>query len=141
MTEPQLVAASGLLALVLVLPPLVALIMRAGWSTALGNREDPPPLPEWANRASRAQRNMVDTIVPFVAIVLGLQMAGVSNENTQLGAALFLWGRVAHAIVYIAGIPYVRTLAFLVSVNGVFRMAREVVPIVSPSMLLSDLFG
>ena len=140
MTEPQLVAATGLLALVLVLPPLVALIRRSGWRTALGNRADLPPFPEWANRATRAQRNMVDTLVPFLAIVLAVQMAGASNENTQLGAALFFWGRVAHAGVYIAGIPYVRTLAFLVSLNGLFRIAREVVPIASPSMLLSDLF-
>jgi uncharacterized MAPEG superfamily protein len=140
MTEPQLVAATGLLALVLVVPPLVALIRRSGLRTALGNREDSRPLPEWANRASRAQRNMVDTMVPFIAIVLAVQMAGASNENTQLGAALFFWGRAAHAVVYIAGVPYVRTLAFLISVNGMFRIAREVVPIASPSMLLSDLF-
>ena len=140
MTEPQLVAATGLLALVLVLPPLAALILRSGWRAALGNREDLPPLPEWANRAVRAQRNMVDTMVPFTAIVVAVMMAGVSNENTQFGASLFFWGRLTHAAVYIAGIPYVRTLAFLVSVNGLFRIAREVVPIASPSMLLSDLF-
>ncbi len=140
MTESQLVAATGLLAFALVLPPLVALTRRSGWRTAFGNREDLPPLPEWANRAARAQRNMIDTLVPFAVIVLGVQMAGVSNEQTHLGAALFFWGRVAHAAVYIAGIPYVRTLAFLVSVSGLFRVAREVVPIASPSMLLSDLF-
>ena len=140
MTEAQLVAATGLLAFFLVLPPLVALIRTAGWQVALGNREAPPPLPEWANRAGRAQRNLVDTLVPFVAIVLGVQMAGVSNEDTQLGAALFFWGRVAHAGIYIAGIPYLRTAAFLVSASGLFRMARQVVPIASPSTLLLGLF-
>lgn len=140
MTEPQLVAAAGILAFFLVIPPLVALIMRGGFRAALGNRESPPPLPEWANRASRAQRNLVDTLVPFVAIVLAVQMAGASNENTQFGAALFFWSRVVHAGVYIAGIPYVRTLAFLVSASGLFRIAREVVPIASPSTLLMDLF-
>ena len=137
MSEAQLVAATGLFAFALVVPPLVALIMRSGFKVALGNRDDVPPLPEWSNRATRAQRNMVDTLVPFIAIVLALQMAGVSNENTQFGAALFFWGRVAHAVVYIAGIPYVRTLAFVVSVNGLLRMAREVLPIVSPSLLFS----
>ena len=140
MTEPQLVAATGLLAFALVLPPLVALIRRAGWRIAFGNREALPPLPEWANRAARAQRNMIDTMVPFIAIVLAVQMAGASNESTQLGAALFFWGRAVHATVYIAGIPYLRTLAFLVSVNGLIHIARAVVPIVTPSMLLSDLF-
>ncbi len=140
MTEPQLVAATGLLAFALVIPPLVALVLRSGWRVAFGNRGEVSPLPEWANRATRAQRNMIDTLVPFVAIVLAVQMTGVSNENTYLGAALFFWGRVAHAACYIAGIPYVRTLAFLVSVSGLIRMAREVLPIASPSTLLSDLF-
>ncbi len=86
MTEPQLLAATGLLAFLLVLPPLVALIMNAGWGAAFGNRADLAPRPEWAQRASRAQRNMVDTLVPFTAIVLAVQLAGVSNEQTQLGA-------------------------------------------------------
>ena len=30
--------------------------------TALGNRADLPPFPEWANRATRARRNMGDTL-------------------------------------------------------------------------------
>ena len=141
MTEAQLLAATGLLALTLAIVPLVALIRRAGLRTALGNRESLPEFPEWANRAVRAQRNMIDTLVPFIAIVVAVQMAGVSNENTQLGAALFFWSRVAHAVVYIAGIPYVRTLAFVVGLNGLFRMTREVLPIASPSMLVSDLFS
>ena len=79
---------------------------------------------------------MVDTLVPFLAIVIAVQMAGLSNENTQFGMALFFWGRVAHAIIYILGIPYLRTLAFAVSLSGMLRVAGEVVPIVS----LADLF-
>ena len=140
MTEPQLLAATGLLAFLLVFPPLVALVMNAGWGAAIGNRADLAPLPEWAQRARRAQRNMVDTLVPFTAIVLAVQMAGVSNEQTQLGAALSFWGRVGHAASYLAGIPYVRTLAFLLSVGGLFRMLGAVLPIASPSMLLMELF-
>ena len=140
MTEPQLLAATGLLAFALVLPPLVALIRSSGLKTALGNRENLMPLPEWANRAVRAQRNMVDTLVPFTAIVLAVQMAGASNESTQLGTALFFWGRVGHAASYMAGIPYVRTLAFLVCVGGLIRVAGAVLPIASPSMLLMELF-
>ncbi len=140
MTEPQLLAATGLLAFGLVLPPFVALIRAGGFRAALGNRGEIPALPEWSARASRAQRNMVDTLVPFLAIVIAVQMAGASNENTQLGMALFFWGRVAHAITYIAGIPYVRTLAFVVSLNGMLRIAGEVVPIATPSTLISDLF-
>ncbi len=140
MTEAQLLAGTGLLAFGLVLPPVVALIRAGGFRMALGNRAEISALPEWAARASRAQRNMVDTLVPFLAIVIAVQMAGLSNENTQFGMALFFWGRVAHAIIYILGIPYLRTLAFVVSLSGMLRVAREVVPIVSPSTLFADFF-
>ncbi len=140
MNEAQLIAATGLLGFALVFPGLIAVVMQGGLKLAIGNREAVGDLPEWAQRAGRAQRNMIDTLVPFLAIVIAIQMAGASNENTQFGAALFFWGRVAHAVSYISGIPYVRTLAFLVSANGMIAIAREVLPIASPSALISDLF-
>jgi uncharacterized MAPEG superfamily protein len=42
----------------------------------------------------------------------------VSNTITLLGAQLFFWGRLAHAILYIAGIPWARTGAWAVSIVG-----------------------
>jgi uncharacterized MAPEG superfamily protein len=42
---------------------------------------------------------------------------------TAFWAAAFFWLRVAHAIVYLAAIPYIRTIVFVlgyVSVIGLF---------------------
>jgi uncharacterized MAPEG superfamily protein len=50
--------------------------------------------------------------------VLVAQIAGKANATTALGATIFFWGRVAHALVYLAGIPYLRTLVFVVAVAG-----------------------
>jgi uncharacterized MAPEG superfamily protein len=136
-SEAQVVIATGLLGFFLVIPPFVALGVRAGFGFLLGNRADAPELPEWGNRAVRAQRNMIDTLLPFAVIMLGVQMAGVSNENTLFGAQLFFWGRLAHAVIYIAGIPYLRTVAFIVSVGGMFRVAQSVLPFASIGSLLS----
>ena len=36
----------------------------------------------------------------------------------RLGGQLFLWARAAYAVIYLIGIPYLRTLAWLVSVIG-----------------------
>jgi uncharacterized MAPEG superfamily protein len=44
---------------------------------------------------------------------------------TALGATLFFWGRVAHAIVYLAGIPWVRTAAWAVSFVGIVMVASQ----------------
>ena len=37
---------------------------------------------------------------------------------TQLGAQLFFWARLAYAVIYLIGIPYLRTLAWIVSAAG-----------------------
>ena len=69
-------------------------------------------------RAKRAHMNMLENLVPFAALVLAAHGLGKLGALTMLGAQLFFWSRLAHAIVYIAGIAYVRTLAFFVGYIG-----------------------
>ena len=83
-----------------------------------GNREGLGEMPGWAGRAARAHRNMLENLVLFAILVLVARAANISNAMTLLGAQLFFWGRVAHAILYIAGIAWVRTAAWTVSVLG-----------------------
>lgn len=83
-----------------------------------GNREGLPPLTGWAGRAQRAHRNMLENLVLFAALVLIAVTSNKSNATTLLGAQLFLWARLAYAVIYVAGIPYLRTAAWLVSVIG-----------------------
>jgi uncharacterized MAPEG superfamily protein len=42
----------------------------------------------------------------------------VSNEWTVLGAQLFFYSRVAHAVIYLAGLPMVRPLAYFIGLAG-----------------------
>ena len=44
---------------------------------------------------------------------------------TVLGAELFFWARVAYALIYLAGWPWVRTLAWFVSVVGMVLIAIQ----------------
>ncbi len=87
-------------------------------ATLAGNREGLPALTGWAGRAQRAHRNMLENLPLFIALVLIAQIASRTNAMTALGAQLFFWGRLAHAIIYVAGVPWLRTLAWLVSVIG-----------------------
>ncbi len=116
--ELQMLVASSLLAIVGAFPNLIAVIWQGGLGVALGNRDNVPQLPEWAIRAERAQRNLLANLIPFAALVLVAHLSGLSNADTALGSTLFFWSRVAYAAIYIAGIPYLRTLAFLVSFVG-----------------------
>lgn len=73
-----------------------------------------PEMPAWVKRCDRAHLNAVESLVPFAALIIVAHLAGVSNEQTALYAAVFFWARVAHAVVFWLGIPFVRTVAFAI---------------------------
>jgi uncharacterized MAPEG superfamily protein len=83
-----------------------------------GNREGLPPLTGWAGRADRAHYNMLENLVLFAALVLIAAISQKTNGTTLLGAQLFFWARLAYAVIYVAGIPFLRTATWLVSVVG-----------------------
>jgi uncharacterized MAPEG superfamily protein len=72
------------------------------------------PQSAWAERALKAHRNAVENLVVFAALVLTAHLLGVSTGLTAFAATLYFWARLAHFLVYTAGIPMARTLAFAV---------------------------
>jgi uncharacterized MAPEG superfamily protein len=83
----------------------------------------PRPVPLWGTRAHRAYLNAVECFAPFAALVIVAHLAGKADAMTALWAMCFFWLRLAHAVVYLLAIPYVRTLVFtlgFVSVAGIF---------------------
>src|SRR3989454_12437897 len=117
-TDLIMLTASAVLTGALVLP--YGLAMWALWPVreVLGNRETPPPLPPWAERARRAQHNMLENFPHFAALVLVVNAAGLANDQTGLGATMFFWARLVHAVVYITGIWWLRAPAYFVGVAG-----------------------
>lgn len=126
-SELVLLAWSAALCLVLVLPYASALTLKLGLPTMAGNREGLPEPTGWIGRAKRAHMNMLENLVPFAALVLAAHGLGKLGALTVLGAQLFFWGRVAHAAIYIAGIPYLRTLAFFAGYVGMFMIFVAIV--------------
>ena len=96
-----------------------------GLPTLAGNREGLPEIRGWAGRAKRAHLNMIENIVLFAALVLIAAVAGKANAMTAMGAMIFFWARVAYAVIYVAGIAWLRTLAWFVSVIGMVLIAIE----------------
>ena len=91
---------------------------QVGLPTLAGNREGLSEIKGWAGRARRAHLNMVENLVLFAALVLIAAVAGKANATTATGAAIFFWARVAYAVIYLIGIPWLRTAAWAVSVIG-----------------------
>src|SRR6185295_13490310 len=109
---------SAALTVVLALIAVSGATLEVGLPRLAGNRENMPEMSGWAGRAARAHSNMLENLVLFAILVLSARAANISNGMTLFGAQLFFWGRVAHAIIYLAGIPWLRTVAWTVSVIG-----------------------
>lgn len=109
---------SAVLTLVLAVIAVAGATQEVGLPRLAGNREAFGEMSGWAGRAVRAHRNMLENLVLFAILVLVARAVNVTNPMTLLGAQLFFWGRLAHAIIYIAGIPWLRTAAWGVSIIG-----------------------
>ena len=113
------------LAFVQVLIAVEGARQQVGLMALVGNREHFPELTGWAGRADRAQRNMVHNLVLFAALVLAAVAAGRTDNLTLVGAQLFLWARVAYAIVYLIGLQWLRTGVWAVSVLGMILIFSQ----------------
>jgi uncharacterized MAPEG superfamily protein len=87
----------------------------------------PRPVPLWGTRAHRAFLNAVESFAPFAALVIVAHLAGKVNAMVIFWATCFFWARVAHAVVYWLGIPYVRTIVFTVAYVCVVGIFWEVI--------------
>lgn len=115
----QMLVWSAALALVQMVVAAIGARGQVGLPALAGNREDLPPLTGWAGRARRAHFNMLESLVVFAIVVLVAHAAGKTNAMTALGAALFFWARLAYAVLYVAGVPWLRTAAWAVSLAGI----------------------
>jgi uncharacterized MAPEG superfamily protein len=100
---------------------------QVGLPMLVSNREDMPALTGWADRAQRAHRNMVENLVLFAALVAVAAIAGRTNATTLLGAQIFFFGRIAYALIFLAGIPWLRTAAWTVSAVGLLMIFSQLI--------------
>lgn len=66
----------------------------------------------WAQRAIKAHYNAVENLAIFATAVLVAHVLGISNAATRAAVIVYFFARLVHFVVYSAGIPGVRTLAF-----------------------------
>jgi len=96
------------------IPYILDRIMVWGLLDAVGYPANPKPQSPWAQRLMRAHGNAVENLAVFAALVLTANAMGVSNGAIATAAVVYFWARVVHALIFTLGIPWVRTLAFVV---------------------------
>ena len=89
-----------------------------GVAWGAGNREQAADKEGIAGRIHRTSLNMNENLPLFAILVLVAHVSGQADAMSALGCKVFLGGRLAHAAVYIAGVPYLRTAMWSVATVG-----------------------
>ena len=110
-------------------PYVLARIVKRGLLGAMANPgPNDVPLPAWAERAQKAHLNSVENLAVFAPVVLIAAVIGVSTHATAVAAWTYAAARLVHYVVYTAGIPIVRTLAFVVGFIATLSIITALLP-------------
>jgi uncharacterized MAPEG superfamily protein len=112
--EMLMLGLTTLLLMLVWIPGSIAKSLTYGWNWLASNRstEGLQQLPEWGQRCVRADANLRENYPAFAVAVLLLAFTGGFTPGTALASAMFLGARLVHIPAYIAGIPWLRTLAW-----------------------------
>jgi len=116
--ELTYLAYAALLYFVLIMIHAATGIRQYGGATMANARDDLAPPTVFRARAKRLVENMNENLLIFAVLVLIAAAANITNQWTVLGAQIFLFARVLHAVIYLAGWPFVRPLFWLAGVIG-----------------------
>jgi uncharacterized MAPEG superfamily protein len=127
-TDLKYLAYTAILTAALWIPYVVAQVKTNGFLAAPNYIDPTPrPLPSWGKRADRTYLNAVEVFAPFAALVIVAHLAGKANAMTAFWAMSFFWLRLAHAAVYLLGIPFVRTIVFTLGFVAIAGMFWEII--------------
>ena len=88
------------------------MVMNGLGGTLAGSPPESSGHSAWAQRAIKAHTNAVENLAIFAPIVLTAHVLGISDGATKTAVVVYFFARLAHFVVYSAGIPAARTLAF-----------------------------
>ena len=84
--------------------------------------DDKQPASRLAGRAARASSNFRETYPAFVALAAGLLFTGETSGLALIGAIIWFVGRIVYYPLYLAGIPYIRSLVWTGAMAGLGLM-------------------
>lgn len=117
---------AAILYVVQILIAAAAADFQNGIPWGLGNREHIPVVPGWGGRAQRAHANMAESLLPFACLVLIAHASGRLGELSVLGAQIFLVSRLLYALLYIAGVKILRSLAYFGGLAGMVLIVIQI---------------
>lgn len=122
--ELTMLAWSVALLLALVLIQAVAGVRSQGLMPLANSRDGLPAPTGFHARMLRVVDNHREGLTLFAPVVLAAAVADIHSATTVLGTQIFLGARVAHAVVYMLGLPLIRPLIWAVGIVGIGMILR-----------------
>jgi uncharacterized MAPEG superfamily protein len=116
--ELRMLVASAALLFVLVFIQAQAGISAQGFAEMAGNRDGMPPPTGFAGRSRRTVDNHIEGMAVFAPLLIAAVLSHRVNHWTAIGSQFYFYGRLVHAPVYLLGLPWIRSLAYMVCVAG-----------------------
>ena len=123
MTLENILILSFLLVIIQIsIPVIIDLVItnKIKFKYLFSSRDNAPDTSEFFGRASRALRNLFETLPIFIGLVLISIIKGVDNSSLAL---LWLISRTIYIPLYIFGINYIRTGAWAVALICLIMMS------------------
>lgn len=118
-----LLALSVILLLLHICIQAMSVTREVGLAWNAGARDARPDLKGvFAGRAQRASDNFRETYPAFVGLVLALAIVGDASGWGLTGGWIWTVARVVYIPLYFAGVPYMRSIAWVVSLVGLVLM-------------------
>lgn len=125
--ELQMLAYSVALLLVLVVVQAVSGVRAQGLIPLANSRDGLPAPTGFHARMLRVVDNHREGITLFAPLVLIASVAAINTDLTALGAQLFFYSRLAHAVVYMLGLPLIRPLFWGIGIAGLALFVHAIV--------------
>jgi len=121
--ELSMLTAAGLWGFLQLVAAAQASNVQYGLKWAASPRDaEMPPLKPIPGRINRNFRNYMETFPFFAVAVLAAELAGVHNGLTYWGTVAYLGGRIAYTVLYIAGVPLIRSVFWNVAAFGMLAI-------------------
>lgn len=117
-------AVLGLYFAQLFIPSLFRMVQpEVGLLRYVGSRDNLPPLSSVGGRSERAVRNFAESLPFFLTTGILTIVLGRGTDFGVLGAQIFFWGRLGYLALYLAAIPWIRSIVWTAAFAGIVVMA------------------
>jgi uncharacterized MAPEG superfamily protein len=128
MTDLHWLAATILLTLLGAFPYVLQRIVRIGFLRTLDNPRiaDVEEVTAWAQRARCAHANAVENLVAFAPALIAAHLHNSQAPILATAPPVYFLARLVHYLVYAAGVPVIRTVAYFVGLGATLAILSTV---------------